>query len=123
VRIKKEFKLDVTLVEMDRKEFEKKFPTLFKEIESKKVNINETNGSNYQSKELFRGYMPTAIDYLRRCDTDEQAEKTIEYLLKNREITESYGKKLKKVLKKKGIRGFGPKKEDGYYLRKAGIID
>ena len=101
VRTKKEFKLDVILVEMDRTEFEKKFPTLFKEIESKKVNINinETNGSNCQSKELFRGYMPTAIDYLRRCDTDEQAEKTIEYLLKNREITESYGKKLKKVLK------------------------
>ncbi|MCW3976293.1 MAG: DUF2095 family protein [Candidatus Bathyarchaeota archaeon] len=117
--------MDATLVEMDRVEFKKKFPMLFKEIESKKVNINinEVNGSNYQSKELFRGYMPTAIDYLRRCDTDEQAEKTIEYLLKNREITESYGKKLKRVLKKKGIRGFGPRKEDGYYLRKAGIID
>lgn len=117
--------MDVTLVEMDKEEFKRKFPTLFKEIESKKakIKINKTNSSNNQSKELFRGYMPTAIDYLRRCDTEEQAEKTIECLLKNKEISESYGKKLKKVLKKKGIRGFGPKKEDGYYLRKAGIID
>ncbi len=113
------------MVDIDKEEFKKKFPKLFNEIDSKKANTNsnEAYGSNSQSKDIFKGYMPTAIDYLRRCDTDEQAEKTIKYLLKNGEITESYGKRLKKILKKKGIRGFGPKKEDGYYLKKAGIID
>jgi hypothetical protein len=112
------------LVEMDKAEFKKKFPSLFREIEGKEVNINfKRSDPDNQSKDVFKGYMPTAIDYLRRCDTDDQAEKTIEYLLRIGEITESYEKKLKQILKKKGIRGFGPKKEEGYYLKKAGIID
>ena len=108
---------------MNKKEFKKKFPVLFKELEKGETNIQfgESLNSNKKNKDMFQGYTPTAIDYLRRCNNKEQAEETIEYLVKKGEIEESYGNELLKQLKEKGLRSFGPKKEDGHYLRRSGI--
>lgn len=108
---------------MDKKEFKKKFPALFKELEKGETDIQfkESLNSSKENKDIFQGYSPTTIDYLRRCDNKEQAERTIDYLVKNGDIEESYGNELRKQLREKGLRSFGPKKEDGYYLRKSGI--
>jgi len=108
---------------MDKKEFKKKFPALFKELEKgeTKIQFKESLNSNKENKDIFQGYTPKAIDYLRRCNNKEQAEKTIDYLVKKGEIEESYGIELRKQLREKGLRSFGPKKEDGYYLRRSGI--
>ncbi|MCW4032257.1 MAG: DUF2095 family protein [Candidatus Bathyarchaeota archaeon] len=108
---------------MDKKEFKKKFPALFKELEKGETNIQfgESLNSNEENKDMFQGHTPTAIDYLRRCNNKEQAEKTIEYLVKKGEIKESYGNELLKQLREKGLRSFGQKKEDDYYLRRSGI--
>ena len=108
---------------MNKKEFKKKFPALFKELEQRetKIQSGELSNSNKGNKDMFQGYTPTARDYLRRCNTKEQAEKTIKYLVKKGEIEESYVNILLKQLREKGLRSFGPKKEDGYYLRRSGI--
>ena len=113
------------MVEIDRREFKRRFPNLAEEIESRKgsFDITNTNGMNMVEKsciDSFAGHVPTAMDYLQRCDNDEQAEATINYLEKNGEITHEYADQLRKSLKEHGIRGFGPKKEDEYYLKRAG---
>ena len=113
------------LVEIEKEDFKKKFPLLYEEIENDtaSISINESTDLDNKHGDIFKGYIPTAIDYLRRCETNEQAKQTIEYLLKKREITKEYGRKLQKILKEKGLRGFGPKKEDDYYLKKTEIIE
>lgn len=113
------------MVEIDRWEFKRRFPNLAEEIESRKgtFDITNVNGVNIVEKAgegSFAEHIPTAIDYLRRCDNDEQAEATINYLEKKREITSEYAGQLRKTLKEHGVRSFGPKKEDDYYLRRAG---
>jgi hypothetical protein len=54
------------------------------------------------------------IDFLRRCDTEEQGLEIIDYLKKRGEISEKYATELKMQLLRDGIRSFGPKKR-GYF--------
>lgn len=105
------------MVDLDREEFKRKYPNLAMELEegTGKVQIESV-----QRPDKFRGYTPTPIDYLRRCDTEEQAIQTIEYLEGRKEITREYAEELRKQLKEKGVRSFGPKREEDYYLKQAG---
>jgi len=105
------------MTDLDREEFKRKYPNLARELEEEagKVQIE-----NVQRSDKFQGYTPTTIDYLRRCDTEEQAIQTIEYLEGRKEITHEYAEELRKQLKEKGVRSFGPKKEEDYYLKEAG---
>jgi hypothetical protein len=86
-------------MQVDKGTFKKMFPRLAEEID---------------------GYNPTVIDFLRRCDTAKQAEEIIDYLEKRGEIDNKYAQKLKAQLKKKGVRSFGAKREEGYYLSASG---
>ena len=103
--------------EFEKEEFKRKYPNLARDLEegSGRVQIDSV-----QSFDKFRGYMPTPIDYLRRCDTEEQAIQTIEYLEGIEEITHEYAEELRRQLKEKGVRSFGPRKEEDYYLNQAG---
>lgn len=110
-------------MEFDKETFKKLFPNLAKELDSDehKVAINSvrTNiktGEN-ASTERFAHYMPDVIDFIRRCDTEEQAKEIIDYMEKRGEIEKQYAKKLRRQLKEKGVRSFGPKKEENYYLK------
>lgn len=110
-------------VEFDKKTFKKTFPNLAKELESSehKVSINSVRsnisaGENAAS-EKFVHYMPDVIDFIRRCDTEAQAKEIIDYMEKRGEIEKTYAEKLRKQLKEKGVRSFGPKKEENYYLK------
>lgn len=111
---------------IDKKKFRRIFPHLATEIESrdKKIPITSFRSDNDASEKAvskkFDGYDPDVIDFIRRCDTEEQAEEIIEYLEKKREVNPKYAAKLRRHLRKKGVRSFGSKKEDGYYLRQAG---
>jgi len=69
------------------------------------------------STERFAHYMPDVIDFIRRCDTEEQAKEIIDYMEKRGEIEKRYAKKLRCQLREKGIRSFGPKKEENYYFK------
>ncbi len=64
----------------------------------------------------FVGYDPDVIDFIRRCDTKDQALEIIDYLENIGDINTIEGKKLRKQLEKDGLRSFGPKKEQGFYF-------
>jgi hypothetical protein len=112
------------LTEIDTSEFKRRFPNLAKEIElgSGTFDLGGVDGADIfrKARDSFAGYMPTAIDYLRRCDDEKQAEETIDYLEKKADITGEEAGQLRKKLKEQGLRSFGTRKENDYYLKKSG---
>jgi hypothetical protein len=111
-------------MKLDRESFKKMFPNLTKEMQSdeskvpvKSVRTDPETGEKSANRERFVNYVPDVIDFLRRCDTKEQAEEIIAYIEKRGEIDKEYALKLRAQLKRKGIRSFGPKKEENYYLK------
>jgi hypothetical protein len=114
-------------MEIDKKTFKKMFPHLAKEMEEKLQGVtissvrSDVKAAEKASSDRFAGYMPDVVDFIRRCDNEEQAEEIINYLEKRGEISSKYAQKLRKQLKEKGVRSFGPRKEDDYYL-KHGIV-
>jgi hypothetical protein len=69
----------------------------------------------------FTGYTPDVIAYLRRCDTEDEAEAIITFLEAHGEISGEYAAKLRGQLKARGVRSFGSKKGSDYYLRRARV--
>lgn len=111
------------IVELERERFKKMFPSIARELEcdENKVSVNsmrtETQAGEKASSERFSHYMPDVIDFIRRCDTDKQAEEIVAYMEKRGEIEKEYAERLREQLKTKGVRSFGPKKEENYYLK------
>lgn len=114
-------------MEIDWEEFRKRFPHLAMELdgEGSKVPItsfrSDSEAAERAISKKFEGYTPDVIDFIRRCDTEEQAGEIIEYLERRREINHEYAVRLRKQLKEKGVRSFGSKKEDDYYLKQDGF--
>ncbi|MEM3699255.1 MAG: DUF2095 family protein [Candidatus Bathyarchaeia archaeon] len=110
-------------MEFDKETFKKLFPNLAKELDSNehKVAINsvrtDIQTGEKASGERFAHYMPDVIDFIRRCDTEEQAKEIIDFMEKRGEIEKQYAKKLRRQLREKGVRSFGPKKEENYYFK------
>jgi hypothetical protein len=132
------------LVETKRESIKKMFPNLIKELEcgENKVGIDSVRADSAQAEETaegndeyllkqaenilpdkFRHYNPTVVDFIRRCDTEVQAQEIICYLLKRAEITEENARELRIQLKKDGLRSFGSKKEAGFYFKESGLCD
>lgn len=114
-------------MQTDKGTFKKMFPHLAEEMEEgkSKVNINTVRsdpaaGEKAAASKCFDDYNPTVIDFLCRCDTAKQAEEIIDYMENRGEIDQKYAQKLRTQLKKKGVRSFGAKREEGYYLRESG---
>ncbi len=103
------------------------FSHLLEELEDgeSKVAINSvrTDSETAEKKlsDKFHNYNPTIIDFIRRCDTETQAETIIAYLEKRGELTKEYAEELRKQLKRKGVRSFGSKKEENYYFKQGGL--
>ncbi|MBS7623450.1 DUF2095 family protein [Candidatus Bathyarchaeota archaeon] len=108
------------MVEMESEEFKKKYPNLWREIMGEDSSSGPTTTEAHQ--DMFRGYIPTAVDYIRRCKTSEQAEETISYLEKTEQVTAEYAQRLRVQLRIRGLRSFGPRKKEGHYLREAGLV-
>jgi len=123
---------------IDKKSLKKMFPHLYKELETGECKVpidavrkNPEEAENAEAEEeefeptefsdKLRHFYPSAVDFIRRCDTEAQAEEIIAYLQKKGEITSEYAEELRCQLKREGVRSFGPKKEDNYYFREGGI--
>jgi hypothetical protein len=131
---------------IDKKSLKKMFPHLYKELETGEVKIpinavrknpleaeeaamgeeceectEEEFTSCTETPDKLRHFNPQAVDFIRRCDTEEQAEEIIAYLQKRGEITEEYTQELRCQLKRDGVRSFGPKKEENHYFREGGL--
>lgn len=110
-------------VEFDKKSFKKMFPHLSEEMngEEGKVPISSVRTDSdtaENASDKFQHYEPTVIDFIRRCDTEAEAEAIIAFMEKRGELTKEYTAKLRGQLKREGVRSFGSKKEDNYYFRK-----
>ena len=127
---------------IDKKSMKKMFPNLIKELEAgeNKVPIDAVRADAAKAEETvddaeetmlaeaenalpdkFRHYNPTVVDFIRRCDTEAQAEEIISFLQKRGEITEEYAEEVRAQIKKDGVRSFGPKKEEDYYFKQSGL--
>jgi hypothetical protein len=132
---------------LEKKDIRKMFPHLYDELQSGDVKVpidgirknaaeaegevEECGCDEYREPmdtpqqnvmpDKLRHFNPQAVDFLRRCDTEAQAEEIIAYLEKKGEITIEYACELRCQMKKDGVRAFGPKKEDNHYFREAGI--
>ena len=134
---------------IDKKSLKKMFPNLCRELEEGEVKVSidslrrnpeEAENGNAECEaaeaeveaccedksasimpDKFRHFNPTAVDFIRRCDTETQAEEIITYLEKKGEITSENAEELRRKLKCDGVRGFGSKKEEYYYFKEGGI--
>ena len=110
-------------MEYNKESFKKIFPNLAKELgdEENRMTVNSVRTDVQTAEDAasrkFLHYMPDIIDFLRRCNTKKQAEEIIAYMEKRGEIEKQYAEKLRHQLKNKGLRSFGPKKEEGHYFR------
>jgi len=98
----------------------KKFPHLFNELKKNNQKI-EITGIKHPAKATEKSdeiYYPTAEDFLRRCNTHEEALEILEFLLKRKEISKEKYTHLMNRLKNEGVECFGERKAWGYYERK-----
>ena len=100
---------------MEKKRFKEMFPNLAKEIESGKSIKDIIFDSSTNKQRKWAGYQPNFIDFLRRCDTEEEALTIINFLKKRKEITPGEAEDLTNKLKKQGLRSFGTRKSPGFY--------
>ncbi|HIQ29841.1 MAG TPA: DUF2095 domain-containing protein [Candidatus Caldiarchaeum subterraneum] len=102
-------------------EFRRLFPNLAREIEAKSMSlkIDSIRSSPEYAERDASIKMPTVVDYLRRCDTDEEAREVINFLREHGEITGEEADKLLKQLEEQGVRSFGSRKTPGHYLRRS----
>lgn len=111
-------------MEIERDQFKKKYPRLAGEMERKRQTVtissvrssSETGERAAAANKNLSHYSPDAVDFIRRCDTAQQAEEIISYLESRGEITQPYAQRLRQQLRQKGVRSFGSKKESGYYF-------
>lgn len=128
---------------IDKKSLKKMFPHLYDELETSenKVSIDalrknpleaekaaegeeseEEDFACTETADKLRHFNPCAVDFIRRCDTEAQAEEIIAYMQKKGEITKEYAEELRCQLKREGVRSFGAKKEEYYYFKEGGIF-
>jgi hypothetical protein len=130
---------------IDKKSIKKIFPHLYDELETGevKVPINAVRKNPVEAEEeavvskecdcteeefiakeapdKLRHFNPSAVDFIRRCDTEAQAEEIIAYLQKKGELTMEDAKEMRCQLKRDGVRSFGPKKEEYHYFKEGGL--
>ncbi|WP_297521491.1 DUF2095 family protein [Thermococcus sp.] len=119
-KLKKRSVDDFAWQEYDREEFEETFPALARELEGEGIPVDAYRQSEEAEEEEvgdFSGYNPTVIDFLRRCETDDEALEIINWMENRGEISHELAKRLRVILVHEGVRAFGPKKEWGWYER------
>jgi hypothetical protein len=100
--------------------FRRLFPNLTDELNESKSSthmdrfrlIDHENGGN--SRE-WAGYSPGVVDFIRRCDTEGEAEEIINYMEEKGEITAEEADKLRKRLRRGGLSSFGGRKKADFY--------
>lgn len=70
-----------------------------------------------KKEDPWRGYEPNVVDFIRRANSVEEALEVIDYLVEKGELKLEDSERLKRQLREKGLRSFGPKKSSDYYLK------
>jgi hypothetical protein len=132
------------IMAIDNRSLKKMFPHLYRELEPSENVTSDNDAANTASgvadegleiedvseeeflrpakeADKLRHFNPSAVDFIRRCDTDEQAQEIISYLQKKGELTQEQAKELECKLKRDGVRSFGSKKDTNYYFHEGGL--
>ena len=109
---------------MEKKKFRELFPHLTDELVNGKSVADLEDDTIRQKRSLntnrrWEGYDPDIIDFIRRCETPEEAEKIIDYMSNEGKVSHETAEKLRRQLEEEGVRSFGTYKEKGYYHRNA----
>ncbi len=110
-------------MELTPEEFRKLFPRLAEEMGGEgtvRISGSRTERGEAERAAGVEGFSPSAVDFLRRCENEKEAEEIIDFLERRGEITPEYARGLRKQLREKGLRSFGSKKEPGYYFEHLG---
>lgn len=117
-----------------KSELEKQFPNLMSEISIKMKSIkidsvdfnieSKNRAKNLNKTEDYKEDLnnPGVIDFIRRCNNNDEALELLDYLFKRNEISLEFYKKLKNQIRKKDglkklIKECGGPKKPGYYER------
>ena len=112
------------MLEFDLEEFRRRYPNLARELE-RGIGVKRLSElvEQQQSQEEVREdegppSNPTAIDYLRRCRSVQEALEVLDYLERTGEISRGERQELEERLLSEGLESFGPRKSFGYYSEK-----
>jgi len=100
-------------------EFRRKYPHIASEILDEDSKSSITLTVDMGVSDPWHGYIPTVIDYIRRCKNIDEAFEVIDYLVNHGELSPGEGEELKETLKSKGLDYFGGRKEADYYYKEA----
>jgi hypothetical protein len=102
---------------MEKNRFKKLFPNLAKELESGKSRVKFENDEKDipNNKRKWVGYVPDELDFIQRCDNNEQAEDVIAFLECRGEISSDRASELRIQIQELGLRSFGNKKKNDFY--------
>lgn len=108
-------------------QFRRRFPHLAAELEALQSRVRiggirweeteHTPVDASSSRVKLASYSPDPIDFIRRCETKEQALEIIAFLEERKEIDEAYAESLRHQLKTRGLESFGSRKTWGHYER------
>ena len=77
---------------MDKKTLKEKFPNLYKELEGggNRIIVNSIRTDAETAEKTFcdklRNFDPSVVDFIRRCDTEEEAETIIAFMEKRQAV-------------------------------------
>ena len=105
---------------MEKERFRKLFPHVAQEMESGDTTIHIDQfrvdaDKGEKTGRKWAGYNPDAVDFIRRCETDEQAEAIITYMEERGEVSGERAAELRNQLRERGVRIFGERKRPGFY--------
>lgn len=106
---------------VDWERFRKLFPRIAEEMEkgSSKIIIDQfrvhVEHEDRLTARMWASYNPDVVDFIRRCDTVEQAEEVIDYMEGHGEVTGERAAELTRKLREEGLKSFGDKKGRDFY--------
>ena len=107
-----------------RKKLRRNYPNLAEEWGGAgTVRIDAVRTSLTEAEKMahsVQGYEPTTIDFIRRCDNDDQALEIINFLEERGEIESNYAQRLRTQLVERGLRSFGKRRKPGCYCGETG---
>ncbi len=101
------------------KEFRRNYRNLAEELGGVgTVRIDAVRTSLREAEKIAhsaQGYEPTTIDFIRRCEDDDQALEIINFLEERGEIGSSHAQRLRVQLAERGLGSFGKRRKPGCY--------
>ena len=116
-------------MEFDEREFKRKFPHLYEELEDStsegKDNLESCEVQDAEPDTSDK-YSPEATSYIRRARSNDEAIEIVDYLEKRGELSANDASSIIKQIRERGVRSFGSLKTWGHYereLRKKAIVE